>query len=233
MTLLNIWNLINVQCDNNLNFIQRIHLRYTRGFKTVPIICKFFHIYQNVTVFVAIAFFWFWMWIYTYCRMLFFVKGSVAWCHSFCLFNKFYSAYSTLILSQSHISTFIRHHLLRFLSISSSLVSSVGKTSVGWRAENRTRPALRQAQALPAELRRTLLSYAAPYWAMPHPYWPTPHPTELRRTLLSYAAPVFLRRINNSNPVIFTHKCRREAGLGGMRPLIYPDVGPALMKPRY
>ncbi len=32
------------------------------------------------------------------------------------------------------------------------------------------------------ELDRTLLSYAAPYFA-------TPHPTELRRTLLSYTAP--------------------------------------------
>jgi hypothetical protein len=57
MTLLNIWNLIYVQCDNNLNFIQRTHLKYTKGFKTVPIIdteCVL-HIYQNVSVFEAIS----------------------------------------------------------------------------------------------------------------------------------------------------------------------------------
>ncbi len=40
---------------------------------------------------------------------------------------------------------------------------------------------LQKADALPAELHRTLLSYAAPYCA-------TPHPTELRLTQLSYAA---------------------------------------------
>jgi hypothetical protein len=43
-------------------------------------------------------------------------------------------------------------------------------------------PALQQAEALPTELRRTLLNHAAPYWA-------TQHPTELHRTLLSHAAP--------------------------------------------
>ncbi len=51
-----------------------------------------------------------------------------------------------------------------------------------------------------------LLSYAAPYWATPHPteprrtllsytattYWATPHPTEPRRTLLSFAAPYWV-----------------------------------------
>jgi hypothetical protein len=54
-----------------------------------------------------------------------------------------------------------------------------------WGAEPRFErgPALQQAGALPTEPRRTLLSHAAPYWAMPHP-------TEPRRTLLSHAAPL-------------------------------------------
>ncbi len=33
------------------------------------------------------------------------------------------------------------------------------------------------------------MSYAAPYWTSPHPNWALPHPAELRRTLLNYAAP--------------------------------------------
>ncbi len=50
-------------------------------------------------------------------------------------------------------------------------------------------PSLQQADALPPELRRTLLSYAAHWLRYAAPYWTTPHPTELRRTLLIYAAP--------------------------------------------
>ncbi len=53
-----------------------------------------------------------------------YLKGLVAWCHYFCLFVKFYSACSTVILS--HL--FIRRNSLRFLS--KSPVSSVGKTSL-------------------------------------------------------------------------------------------------------
>ncbi len=75
------------------------------------------------------------------------------------------------------------------LYISSPLVAQ-------WDAEPRFDPALQQAYALTTELcstlteiRRTLLSYAAPFWAKPHPNWATSHPTELRSTLLSYAAP--------------------------------------------
>ncbi len=40
----------------------------------------------------------------------------------------------------------------------------------------------------PAELCRTLLSFAATCWAPPQ-YWASPRPTELRRTLLSCVAP--------------------------------------------
>ncbi len=34
---------------------------------------------------------------------------------------------------------------------------------------------------------------AAPFWATPHPVWTTPPPTDLRRTLLSYAAPAQIK----------------------------------------
>jgi hypothetical protein len=78
------------------------------------------------------------------------------------IFENFYNAYTTFILSHSY-STFIRRNSLRFLSISSSLVSSVGKTSLGCRAEIELRPALQQANALATDLRRTLLTYSAPY----------------------------------------------------------------------
>ncbi len=63
------------------------------------------------------------------------------------------------------------------------------------------------------ELRRTLLSYAVPYWATPHPtelcgtlltyavpfwvcrtLWATLHPIELCRTLLTYVAPFWVCR---------------------------------------
>ncbi len=52
--------------------------------------------------------------------------------------------------------TFIHRHSPKFLSISSSLVSSVGKTSLWCQSENRTRACLLQADALQTELRRTL-----------------------------------------------------------------------------
>ncbi len=66
-----------------------------------------------------------------------FFKGLVAGCHSFCLFFIFYNIH-TFILSHS----FIRHHLPGPLSISASLVSSVGKTFLWCLAENRTRACL-------------------------------------------------------------------------------------------
>jgi hypothetical protein len=43
------------------------------------------------------------------------------------------------------------------------------------------------ARPHPVYLRRNLLSYTVPYWSMPH-HWATPHLTKLRSTLLSYAA---------------------------------------------
>jgi hypothetical protein len=66
----------------------------------------------------------------------------VAVCHSFCLFFIFSNSN---IQSSNHIHTI---HSPRPLSISSSLVSSVGQTSLWCRAENRTRaclPASRRA----------------------------------------------------------------------------------------
>ncbi len=87
-------------------------------------------------------------------------KGLVAWCHSLCLF--WYYILHTFIPSHSY-NTFIRRHSPRLLPISSSLVSSVGKTSLGCRA----------ATPRPTELRRTLTELRRTL-------------TDLRRTLLSY-----------------------------------------------
>ncbi len=97
-----------------------------------------------------------------------------------CLFFIFYNIHTF----QSHsYNTFIRRHLPRPLSISSSLESSVGKISLWCRAENRTwalpSTASRRATncAMPhhseprrtiTEPRCTILSHAAPYWDTPH-----------------------------------------------------------------
>jgi hypothetical protein len=78
------------------------------------------------------------------------------------------------------------------LFISSSQVSSVGRTSLECRVESWTRTFLQWADAPPIELRRTLLSWAAPseprrtLLSYAAPFWAALHPTELRWTLLSY-----------------------------------------------
>ncbi len=77
-------------------------------------------------------------------------KGLVAGCHSFCLFSYFL----TYMHSFNH-STFICRHSLKPLSISSSLVCSVGKTSLWCRAKKN------QTQACHTASRREL-SHAAP-----------------------------------------------------------------------
>ncbi len=64
------------------------------------------------------------------------IKGLVAGCHSFCLFFIF------LYIHTFNHNSFIRLHSLKPLSISSSHVRSVGKTSLWCRAENRTRACL-------------------------------------------------------------------------------------------
>ncbi len=118
----------------------------------------------------------------------------VAWCHSFCLFWYLFSTYI-------HSITFIRRHSPRFLSISSSLVSSVGKTSLWCPAENQTR-ACRTAS------RRTT-NWATPHpdWATPHPDWATPHP-------LSYAAPF--------EKIYKKDTCQRPPGVPGCWPRLAP-----------
>ncbi len=94
----------------------------------------------------------------------------VAWCY-FLFILIFYSTY---IFSITFIlySTFTHRHSPKFLCISSSLVTSVGKTSLGCRAENQTRAFLTGS-------RRTT-------------NWATQHP-------LSYAAPTELRRTQTSH----------------------------------
>jgi hypothetical protein len=86
---------------------------------------------------------------------IFFFKGLVAGCHSFCLFFIFFVTYIHSFIQSHSYNTFIHHHSLGPLSISSSLESSVGRSSLWCRAENRTR-ALQQADALPTEPRRTI-----------------------------------------------------------------------------
>ncbi len=67
-------------------------------------------------------------------------KGLVAGCHSFCLFFIFYNMHASI---QSHsYNSFIRRQSLRPLSISSSLVCSVGNTSLWCQAENQTQACL-------------------------------------------------------------------------------------------
>ncbi len=101
-----------------------------------------------------------------------------------------------------HYNTFIRRHSPGLLSISSSLVSSVGKTSMWSWAENRTRACLTASRRATNWAKPHHLSHAASYWATPHhteprctilshaaPFLATPHHPEPRRTILSHAAP--------------------------------------------
>ncbi len=99
----------------------------------------------------------------------------MAVCHSFVYFSYFI----TCIQSSNHIHTI---HSPRPLSISSSLVSSVGQTSLWCQAKNRTWACLPASWLATNWASHTMLSHAAPYWAMPH------H-TEPCRTILSHAAP--------------------------------------------
>ncbi len=103
------------------------------------------------------------------------------WWHDFCFFV--YFIVHKFIPSHS-FRTFIRHHSPKFLSILSSLGSSVGKTSLGCRAKNQTRTCLTASRrttnwATPQPFWATQHLYWAtpqPYWATLHPYWATPHP---------------------------------------------------------
>ncbi len=88
----------------------------------------------------------------------------MTWCHCFCLF--WYFLVHTFGPSHSY-NSFIRRHSPSFLSISSLLVSSVGKTSPECRAGNRTRACLKHYH----------LNYLATFWATSHPNWATSHPT--------------------------------------------------------
>ncbi len=98
----------------------------------------------------------------------------MAWCHSYCLFLIFYSIY----LHSSHSYSTV-HWSVSNLRGSSA---SQHRWAAGCQPRIELTPALQLSDALPNELRRTLVSYAAQSWA-------TPHPTDLCRTLLSHAAP--------------------------------------------
>ncbi len=109
-------------------------------------------------------------------RKFFFLN---VWWHDATLlvyFSYFITYIHTFIQSHSY-NTFIRRHSLRPLSISSSLVCSVGEPPCGAEPRIELGPALQQADALPTELRRTILSYAAPCLSYAAPS------AELRRTI--------------------------------------------------
>ncbi len=96
----------------------------------------------------------------------------MALCHSF-----WYLLVLTIIpkvQSNIHSSFTNRQGPSSCILIASSL--SKRRTSMGCRAVDLTRACLTASQ-------RTN------NWAVPHPCWATPHPTELRRTSLSYATP--------------------------------------------
>ncbi len=90
------------------------------------------------------------------------------WCHDATLlvyfdiirymhsFHHIHTVHSSIVLAEVPL------HLLIDGQLS-------GKTSLGCWDENRTRASLTASRALPTELCLTLLSYAAPYWATPHP----------------------------------------------------------------
>ncbi len=71
------------------------------------------------------------------------------------IFHIFITYIHTFIQSHSY-NTFIRRHSLRPLSISSSLVSSVGEPPCGAKPRIELGPAFQQADSLPTEPRRTI-----------------------------------------------------------------------------
>jgi hypothetical protein len=92
-------------------------------------------------------------------------KDAKDWWHGATLLVYFDILY--YIHSLHHIytvGTFIHRHSLRFLFISSTLVSSMGKPFL-WCAKPKKKlelwPVLQQADALPSELRRTLTELRA------------------------------------------------------------------------
>ncbi len=97
--------------------------------------------------------------------------------HSFLFIFIFFIKY---IHSFNH-NTFIRRHSLKPLSVSSSLVCSVGKTSLWCRAENRTRACLTASRrAANWTTPHHKLNHAAPLnWTTPHHDWTTPHHMEI------------------------------------------------------
>ncbi len=88
-----------------------------------------------------------------------------------------------LFLFIFEILQWLQHiHSITFFEVPLHHCWSAQWVKPGCRAKYRTRACKHQADALPTELHPILLSYAAPYWAMPHL-------NELRCTPLSYAPP--------------------------------------------
>ncbi len=97
----------------------------------------------------------------------------MAWCHCFCLF--WYFLVHTIIPSHSY-STFIRRNSSRFLPLYLLIAGQLsGKNLpvVPSRIRTRGLPYALRYHTVPSKLRRTLLSYLAPFWATPHPNYQT------------------------------------------------------------
>ena len=103
------------------------------------------------------------------------------------IFHIFITYIHSFIQSHSYI-IFIHRHLLRSLSISSSLVCSVGKhlPVVPSRGSNSGLPYSKPT--------RFQLCHAAPLLCHAAPYCATPHHTVPRRTILCHAAPFLFKR---------------------------------------
>jgi hypothetical protein len=106
-------------------------------------------------------------------------KCLVARCHSFFIYFSYFITYMHILI-QSHLyNTFIHRHSLRPLSISSSLVCSVGEPPCGAEPRIELGPALQQADALPNEPRRTIANEPRRAMQMSHAH----HPNVPRRTI--------------------------------------------------
>ncbi len=75
--------------------------------------------------------------------------------------NIYFSFYNEYTYTITILKTFAEAHLHILTA-----AGSAGGTSMGCRVENRTRPALQQASALPSELRCTLKRRTAFYWQL-------------------------------------------------------------------
>ncbi len=136
------------------------------------------------------------------------------WWHNATLFVYFFVFYDIHTFIESHsYNTFIRRQSPRSLSISSSLISSVGKPPCGAEPRIELGPALQQADALPTEKDNAVLGC-----------WPPPSRTytcsfektipRRRTTVTSSLLEISTNQLGTTCRVVVV----RGAGLGGVTP---------------